>query len=404
MANEIMNQFKKRLQKEGMLKALICGLVAGAVALLLSTFLFWFFGYKAIWLAFVIFAAVIVITTLLCYFLRFAPTDKYVAQRLDALGLKERLITMQELEGVETFMARKQREDALRALKAVNKKSLKFALSFSLVIALAVLAVPTFGATGVYSAYVAGAMNSGMGYIEKAQEVEPAVYEINYTIQGSGAIVREDGYYMEKVIVDQTDFGGLTGFSADDLEEAYGDGANEEGDTDYKVEKLNQMVKENEEAMTVTAVANPNYIFITWSDGVRSPIRTDMNLTEDMTLAAIFAKVDGFEMTDWDTSTESEPSDENNDKGDDSKDDGRPGSENEDNQSPNDNGDGNDTNTSGSMQSQAANQVINGGTYYGGSTFDTAYGDAVDGVNGNSNISDGEGNIVGGYFDGIDKG
>lgn len=52
-----------------------------------------------------------------------------------------------------------------------------------------------------------------------------------------------------------------------------------------------QRVAKGFNANTVTAIALPNYVFVGWSDGVTSPIRTDTNIQSDMTITAYFEPI-----------------------------------------------------------------------------------------------------------------
>ncbi len=60
-------------------------------------------------------------------------------------------------------------------------------------------------------------------------------------------------------------------------------GGNIDGETSQKIVK-------NSKGLTVTAVPNENYRFVKWSDGLMQAERTDENVTEDITVTAIFER------------------------------------------------------------------------------------------------------------------
>lgn len=129
MATEIFKEYYSRLAKEGFLKALLWGLLVGFSVLLFTALVCWIAAFNGLWIMLSLFVVSAVTTTLLLYYKKFRPTTKSIAQRIDKLGLEERLITMTELENDPSFIALKQREDALSSLGKVNTSLLKFAIS-----------------------------------------------------------------------------------------------------------------------------------------------------------------------------------------------------------------------------------------------------------------------------------
>ena len=108
----LLSEYRKRLSKEAWLKSIVWGAVfafgANAVAALVT----WCLGVKSLKLVlcvsprrfrrglggFVGFAV---------FFLKFRPTFKDVARRVDGLGLEERVITMTEYGKKEDFFRQK---------------------------------------------------------------------------------------------------------------------------------------------------------------------------------------------------------------------------------------------------------------------------------------------------------
>ena len=102
---KLLEKYYSRLAQESFLKSLLWGLVVGFSALLLSAIVCWYVGFKGIWVCIVLFAAATAISTPLFYFCRFRPTIKQTARRVDSLGLEERLLTMTELEGDNSYLS-----------------------------------------------------------------------------------------------------------------------------------------------------------------------------------------------------------------------------------------------------------------------------------------------------------
>ena len=93
---ELFKKYRSRLNKEAILRSLAFGLLVGLSALAVSAFIVWMTGFKAYWISLVVFGGVSVTAFLLFYFLKFKPSDYYIARRVDALGLEERMVTMKE--------------------------------------------------------------------------------------------------------------------------------------------------------------------------------------------------------------------------------------------------------------------------------------------------------------------
>ena len=135
MAGELFKKYYRRIAKEGFLKSILSGLVVGFLAMLLTAGLFWYMGWKAVWICGIVGCALTALATYLFYRFKFQPTTKAIAKRIDELGLEERILTMTELEGDESYIAMKQREDALKALGTVHAGLIKIVVSAPLVIA-----------------------------------------------------------------------------------------------------------------------------------------------------------------------------------------------------------------------------------------------------------------------------
>ena len=349
MAGEFLKEYYAKLTKEGWIKSLLYGLLYGFTTLLLSAALFWLMGWKSVWICAIVFVLITAGVTALFFRFKFKPDKKYVAKRIDELGLEERMLTMAELEGEESFIAKRQREDALQALSTINASFIKLAISLPLITAVSISAVLGLGMTTVSALSAADVIQGGDEIINPDQEPEIKEYEVRYEIrEGEGLIIGE------------TDEGGEF-----------------------------QIVQEGYDAFPVIAVPDEGWMFIGWEDGPMDPYRCDTNITESVTYYAIFAEAEeGDEESDQEGDGDSEGDQSQN--------------------APNSGDGGGQQNGNSHSPGQGAggryepnNQVIDGETYYGGEVFEDAYQDAIDKVNKDGDMDDKDKDVVGGYFDGI---
>ena len=121
--------YYKKLAFEGWLKALIWGFNAGCVVFAITLFIGWATGFDAaVWLSIGVGVAVCALCTVILYFMMFRPTSEQIARRLDSLGLEERMITMNELRQDASYIAMRQREDAMKSLSMVSADLLTIAV------------------------------------------------------------------------------------------------------------------------------------------------------------------------------------------------------------------------------------------------------------------------------------
>ena len=353
MADKIFQEYYNRLAKEGWLKALIFGLIVAFAAVFVSATALWIFALKQFWLLFVVFSAAAIGATLIAYAVKFRPSTKEIARRVDALGLEERLLTMTQLQNDDSYIAMKQREDALNALKTVTAKDVKIVVSATMLILLSISLVFGTGATTVYALSTNGALPSGGELIGITKENPVPEYELHYEESEGGMI---DG-------------------------------------------EIFQVVAEGASASPVEAIPDEGYYFAGWvwiQDGKEhestEPYRLDENVRESIVFTAMFAEA-----------SEEEENEEGEGEGEGEPDAG----ENTPQGGSQDGGDGDqlpppsgDENSSGSTN-QENKQIINGETFYGGSTLEDAENQAKDKMDGNENVSDGEKDIVDDYYDTI---
>lgn len=414
MTSEVFKKYYKKIGRESILKALLCGLTIGFSLMFVCIAASWLAGFKAgIYIGLGLFVAATAIATPLFYTFRFRPTTKKIAQRIDTLGLEERILTMAELENDDSFIAMKQREDAMKAMKSVSSEMLKIAVSVPLIAAVAISA--TLG-TGMTVA-AAVAPDGGKHFVDGLKEKH--TYEITYTVEGKGWVIdftkKENAALLaamkerarqreidkangKEVTEDETLPGtfqsrlGIVYTASDETAQATMvlDGANYE-DTAYTFE-----VTEGEEfGVKLMALPQKGYVFVGWSDGVTSPYREDMEATATKTVTATFEKV-----TDWVNSGKGDGQDPGEEPGDADSGNGSSSS------SGDGSGDGNNNNTSNSngegSKAAPANQIINGETYYG-DVFEDAYREMLERMKNNNSLSEAEKKAISDYLDSIRK-
>lgn len=414
MTSEVFKKYYKKIGRESILKALLCGLTIGFSLMFVCIAASWLAGFKAgIYIGLGLFVAATAIATPLFYTFRFRPTTKKIAQRIDTLGLEERILTMAELENDDSFIAMKQREDALKAMKSVSSEMLKIAVSVPLIAAVAISA--TLG-TGMTVA-AAVAPDGGKHFVDGLKEKH--TYEITYTVEGKGWVIdftkkenaaliaamkerarqREiDKANGKEVTEDETlpdtfqNRLGIVYTAIDETAQATMvlDGANYE-DTTYTFE----VTEGDEFGVKLMALPQKGYVFVGWSDGVTSPYREDMEATATKTVTATFEKV-----TDLLNGEKGEGQGQGEEPGDEDSGNGSSSSAGEGSD-----GDGNpNTGNSGGEGAKAspANQVINGKTYYG-DVFEDAYREMLERMKNNNSLSEAEKKAISDYLDSIRK-
>ena len=301
MSGDLFKKYYKRLNQESILKATLCGLTISFSLLAILAALFWFMGWESFWICLIVWACVSVAAVLCLYKWKFQPTTKAIARRVDELGLEERVITMTELEGDESYIAMRQREDTLKALNTVNAGLIKLVVSIPVIVGIAISSFFGIGMITVSALSASDVLPSGMELIEQSKEQETdSEFEILYDIQeGEGFI---------------------------------------EGD-------LSQVVQKGCDGSGVVAIPDEDWVFIGWSDGLQNPYRQETNVQFDITVRAIFLPIDdvldGEEDAEKDSKPEGEP------------DPNAPKEEKPVNK------------PSASTKYEEANQIYDGNTYYG---------------------------------------
>ena len=343
----LLRTFKRRIAREGWIKSILCGLAVGFGAEILCSLIFWAFGIKLFWISIIAFAVVAGASAPLFYFFRFRRSTREVASRVDMLGLEERILTMTQFADDDSFMARYQREDALRSLEKANASLIKIAVSVPLIVVCSALLL-----VGAATTTASAVSNKSLIQLFKDATAEPVVlHTINYGVKDN--------------------IGG----------KIFG--------------RLDQKVENGTAADAVQAVADDNYIFVGWTDGYEGAIRNDSAVEKDFTVSAIFVAIEEDDEND-----EQMPDDNSDGDGN-----GPPSmpSEGPTNGEPSDPGDGEGDGEGGAGgATNPSNQVIDGATFFG-SEYGNSLSNAQDAVNSGTNLSGDQSGVIGDYFGNIAK-
>lgn len=365
MADQLFKKYYKRIAREGILKAVLWALIIAFSVLAVTIALSWFFGFKAgLWVGIALFVVAAGAFTPIFYYLKFRPTTKEIAKRVDALGLEERVLTMTELENDSSYIAMKQREDTMKALGMVNHMLVKIVISAGLCVAVSLTAVLGLGATTTGGLYQAGVIPSGMELLANAAPVPS--YTLAYSVQAgtTGSIVYWDDDWDEEV--------------------------------EYKQDSVS--VKAGETGPRLYAKCEEGWRFAGWSDGVMTPYRQDTNVHKNVVAVALFEQIKEEEVPADDDVLPDDEGGGNND----SSQDAPPSGESGPIQSSDPGRDGGIGDGAGGS-SVPNDQIRDNNTYYG-DEYDSEYGDAKGRLDSDGELPDDLKGGISDYYDSIQKG
>lgn len=394
-----MNKFRRKLKIESLIKSALYSLLVSALIFIFFQLFVWFFHLNIL-ISVIPSIISFGVSFPLFYYKKFKYSEIQLAKRIDDLGLEERVITMTELEGNDSFIAKKQKEDTIKVLKEVNQANFKIrykkpSILSGLFTALAVLilsmsfAFPNIRETIIAHGepkYTIEVSAEGLGFV-----IDYSKYENQSLINAVSKKQEQDQIdkINNKEIVELKQF--PTAFSNrisvnyrcfEDIDATMVlDGANFE-DISYRIK--------SDETHILMALPYKGYVFIGWSDGCASPFREIDNYSTD--LIALFDEVNsvGEDLPD----KQKEPGD---------KDESSSGES--DGIGPEGNGTSktnNDDSWGDGAKGSPANQVINGETYYG-DIFNQSYQEAVERVKNNPNLTDAQKKAISDYFESIRK-
>lgn len=343
------SELYKSYLKSAIKKSLMFASIISCAVLCIISFIFWMCDYKKFWIALIVFGVLEVVIFLIS-FLKLKPTDKKIAKKLDELGLQERVITMHQYQNDDSLMAQIQRKNAIDHIKTVNKKLVKLVTPVIVIVLLCISCL--FGTTTTVLAALSSNDIIRSGNEVMNSEKEPTEFEVTYDVIGEGFIEGEPF----------------------------------------------QIIESGNNTRAVLAVAEEGWMFEGWSielsDGTQlefieaEPYFIQYSVTQNLTIYAMFIEVDEGDVSEGDIDKEGEPQNQD-----------APGKPQESQKVPpkKEEGDG-----SGG-QFDPNNFVYDGKTYYGGETFDTAYGDAMNEMQNSADISSSAKDTVTDYFTAIEK-
>lgn len=309
MKEKQFQRYFRRLSVEGILRALLLALASGACATVVSGIVTWFYVTENIGLSLGINVGVFLAATVLFapvwYFVFFRPTVGKSAQRIDRLGLEERMITMVELQGEDSIIAKLQREDAKQNLQKVAPRQLKLRIPKKILVFLLIAFVCGAGATTVAALGAAGYIYSGYETMDAIIPEEPPVYVNVVYLSTDGGLV--EGEFDQRIVL-------------------------------------------GENTSEVLAVAEDGFEFVQWSDGLKDPARSDRNVQGDMEIWALFQYV-------------GEPTEDENGDPSEDEDNQRPKPQDQQNNNSQDPDDNSDPAHSPSKY-EPYNQIIDGQTFF----------------------------------------
>ena len=346
----ILKEYYKRLIKQNLLKSFIAGLIIGFLFTLLASILSWFLGFQYYWLSFICLPIVTLFATICFYFLHYKQTLKQMASQIDELGLEERVLTMTELKDDQSYIAKKQRDDTNKALEQIKPKFLKTIFSIAMIVILITVILLNGGMIAICALAANNVIDNGKDLIDYN---EIKYYDVVYEIEGDGEI-----------------FGDIV-----------------------------QRIEEGKNTVPVVAIANDGFAFVGWYialDGKSiyngyiliedKPVYTTTEVTENLTIFAVFIEID-------------EDNDEDGDEGGENGEQGDPGEPGSSNNNGENSGDSpNQGSSSGDYNNN--DYIIDGKTDYGDYIGDASQ-NATEGAKGDSNLSGKGQGAIGGYFGNI---
>lgn len=342
------NAMYKEYLKSAILKSLLFSALISCTVLSIISFVFWIVDVKQFWIALIVFG-VLEISLFFVVFNKIKPTEKKLAKKLDELGLQERVITMYQYQNDDSLMSKIQRENAIQHISKVNTKLVKLAIPAILIVFFCVAFLSSTTTTVLAALSSNDVIESGSKLInnELAKKEE---YTVSYEVLGEGFI---------------------------------------EGD-------IFQVVEEGNDASAVLALPEDGWAFYEWivenkattNCAADDPYRVDTNVQSDLVIYARFVEISNFD----DNKEPNDDFDENN----------LPTPPQEGGSQmpcpPNPNGDSEE----GGGKYDENNQVIDGQTYYGGSTYDEAYSDAMNDMQQDSSMSDDLKDTISSYYKNIE--
>lgn len=237
--NQTFDKFKSKLALEAVLNSIMSSLSVGFSLAGLISLITWLCGYKSgVWITLGVGLGASVIAFPLFYFLKFRPSAQQTGRRVDSLGLQERAVTMLENLDDQSYMATRQRLDAVSHIEAASTSALKMSVSALVGIAFAVSVAVGVPFITVETLYSGGMLASPAVPLDPMEQY----VAVSYFADEGGEILGEEV----------------------------------------------QLCSPGDDAASVVAQAFDGYVFSGWSDGNTDPYREDLKITEDFEVTARF--------------------------------------------------------------------------------------------------------------------
>lgn len=254
-----LKKYYKQLEREALIKSVLYASGLGFAAVFILGFIFYMTEIKSLWICPLLGFILVLSFIPLFYFEKFKPTEKEILQRIDLLGLDERMTTMYDYRNDLSEIAAIQRQDAIYSLKEQNK-----AINFK------------FKNKNEKRFFIGSFVSIFMGII---MSIILAFMTVGILPSGSKLV-----YGEEKSVLYMVSY-------------MEGDGYTISGEAD-------QLVEPGKSTTEITAVPiNDSWAFLQWSDSTpdnlkNNPTRYEENVMEDKILFAIFIEVDSGEDKD----------------------------------------------------------------------------------------------------------
>ena len=147
MKHHSLEAYYKKLHKESILKSLMSASMIGFSLMIVLSLIFYLTSFNGLVISLIAGISTILIATYIFKTYVFTVSIKTIANKLDDLGLEERVLTMVEFNDLESLISEKQRETAQEKLADITPKHIAFkhfmrmSIVLTLIFGLAVVSV-----------------------------------------------------------------------------------------------------------------------------------------------------------------------------------------------------------------------------------------------------------------------
>lgn len=200
---DLLKNYFRKLVFEAIIKAITIGLVIGFSAAFIIKIWFFFMHNNSILIPILVGLGTSIICSFVLYFFKYQPKLSNVASRVDGLGLDERIITSLDIEkkNIDSYIAKKQQDDARMHLSKVSTKQLRLKL-FSIPTMILLLLIPlTVGSMAISNNPSSSNISTDLPEDDFSKEIE----EIRSIIRNSNIynIQKNELYKMVDELVDR---------------------------------------------------------------------------------------------------------------------------------------------------------------------------------------------------------